>query len=52
MHEDGEAKTSYEVGCHYWLSEKELKSFLDPNVNKNQEYLIPEKEIKNNFTLS
>ena len=25
---------------------KELKSFLDPNVNKNQEYLIPEKEIK------
>ena len=46
MHEDGEAKTSYEAGCHYWLSEEELKSFLDPNVNKNQENLIPEKEIK------
>ena len=46
IHEDGEAKTSYEAGCHYWLSNQELKSFLDPNVNKNQENLILEKEIK------
>ena len=46
IHEDGEAKTSYETGCHYWLSKKELNSFLDPNVNKNQKNLVLEKENK------